>query len=208
MTSLQFFLGSVSAYSFIQAYGLLTRAHIDVCVATPNGKSPKFHCEEEEEETWIEQHKNILAEPKKLAEVVSAEWDALCIPSSIGAVVDLGTNDRLGTLVSGFAAAEKPVCVIGYGVLGLARAVNGAQMQWVYEGYNVTGYSNLELARLPYFTKLPLLPEEFVVENAGIYDSSVPDAVFVCIDRTLISGQNVRSTSLAVLNLVWLLNSP
>jgi hypothetical protein len=38
--------GSVSAYSFIQTYGLLTKA-MSVCVATPGAKAPKFQCEDE-----------------------------------------------------------------------------------------------------------------------------------------------------------------
>ncbi len=37
---------TVSAYSFIQTYGLLTKA-LSVCVATPGAKQPKFHCEDE-----------------------------------------------------------------------------------------------------------------------------------------------------------------
>ncbi len=83
--------------------------------------------------------------------------------------MDLGTSDRLGALVQGFASAGKPVCVVGYGVLGLSRAFAGPQMSWVYESFNVTGYSNLELARLPYFSKLPMLPEEFVQANRALF---------------------------------------
>jgi putative intracellular protease/amidase len=146
--------------------------------------------------------------PADLADINSADWDGLCIPSCVGAVTDLASSDRLGTLIQGFALAGKPVCCIGFGVLGLARAFAGQHMGWVYEGFNVTGYSNLELARLPYFTKLPLLPEEFVQDNGGIFGCCVvPDSVHICVDRTLVSGQNVQSTTLAVLNFLWLINA-
>lgn len=199
--------GSVSAYSFIQSYGLLTKA-MTVCVATPGAKAPKFQCEDEDEQTWIENNKALVTAPADLADISSSDWDGLCVPSCVGAVLDLALSDRLGALVQGFVMAGKPVCCVGFGVLGVARAFSGPQMSWVYEGFNVTGYSNAELARLPYFAKLPLLPEEFIQDHGGLYSSSsVPDSVYVCVDRTLVSGQNVQSTTLAVLNFLWLINA-
>ena len=198
--------GNVSAYSFVQAYGLLSRAHVQVVVATPGGKQPVFQCESVEEEQWIEQNKDVVASPADLAIVKADDFDALCIPSSIGAVMDLGTSDVLGTLVQACVAAKKPICVIGYGVLGLAKAVAGPQSRWLFEGYNVSGCSNMELARLPYFSVLPMLPEELVFELEGLFVASLPDAAFITVDRLLISGQNAGSTTLAVLNLIWLCN--
>lgn len=51
-------------------------------------------------------------------------------------------------------------------------------------------------------------PEEFVQDNGGAFGcSAVPDAVYVCVDRALVSGQNVQSTTLAVLNFLWLINA-
>ena len=227
-------VGSTSAYSFIQAYGLLSRAHVEgecfavllvlsahthaqenkqtnkqtktkkVVVATPDGKEPSFDCETEEEEAWISEHRELTSSPSNLARVKSESWDAVCIPSSIGATVDLGTSEDLGALVAACFEAGKPVCVIGYGLLGLAKAVSGPQSKWVFQDYNVSGCSNMELARLPYFSKLPMLPEETAYELGGLFTASQPDAAFIIVDRKLISGQNAVSTTLAVLNLVWL----
>jgi len=197
------FQGSVSAYSFIQAHSLLTRAHVEVVAASVGGKTPKFHCETDEEQAWLDQHKDLAF--VDAAEANGAEYDALCVPSGVGAVTDLSTNDRVGALVSAFAVAKKPVCVIGFGVLALAKAV--AQARWAFEGYNVTAASNAELARLPYFSKLDRLPEEMVLDQGGLFCASQPDEVFICVDRTLISAQNPASTTLAVLNLIWLCNA-
>ncbi len=196
------FQGSVSAYSFIQAHSLLTRAHVDVIAASPGGKTPKFHCETDEEQAWLDQHRDLVF--ADASEAIAGDYDALCVPSGVGAVVDLGGSDRVGALAAAFAAAKKPVCVVGFGVLALSRAVS--QGKWAYEGYNVTGSSNGELARLPYFSKLERLPEESVVDLGGLFCASQPDEVFVCVDRALISAQNPASTTLAVLNLVWLCN--
>lgn len=104
------YAGSVSAYSFIQTYGLLTKA-MSVCVATPGGHAPKFQCEDEEEQAWIDQNKALVAHPADLADINSADWDGLCIPSSVGAVVDLGTSGtraRETFFVEGSRAARSP----------------------------------------------------------------------------------------------------
>ena len=170
-------------------------------------QTPKFHCETDEEQAWLDLHRDALVFAD-VAEQAHADWDALCVPSGVGAVIDLGSSERLGALVAGFAAAKKPVCVLGFGVLALQKASLGGGARWVYEGYNVTGSSNAELARLPYFAKLALLPEEAVLDLGGLFSASVPDEVYVVVDRTLISGQNPVSTSLAVLNMIWIWNAP
>jgi putative intracellular protease/amidase len=219
------FQGSVSAYSFIQTHSLLTRAHVEVVVASLGGKvrscfffffffwvclsrfylkAPKFHCETDEEQAWLDSHRDALVYVD-LADQSCNDFDALCVPSGVGAVIDLGIHERVGVLAAGFAAAKKPVCVLGFGVLALAKALVGAR--WVFEGYNVTGCSNAELARLPYFVKLAHLPEETVLDLGGLFSSSIPDEVFVVVDRSLISGQNPASTTLAVLNLIWICNA-
>lgn len=165
---------------------------------------PKFHCESDEEQAWLDQHRETLVFGD-LAEQTHLEWDALVVPSGVGASLDLSSSDKLGALVAAFASAKKPVCVLGFGVLALQKAMLGGR--WAFEGFNVTGSSNAELARLPYFAKLAALPEEAVLDLGGLFSSSTPDEVYVIVDRTLISGQNPASTTLAVLNLIWICNA-
>ncbi|KAM7396805.1 hypothetical protein PAMP_019816 [Pampus punctatissimus] len=61
-----------------------------------------------------------------------------------------------------------------------------------------------ELVRRPDFANLPLIVEDFVKDSGGSYTASQEDAVHVVIDRHLITGQNMQSTSLAVNNLILL----
>lgn len=89
-----------------------------------------------------------------------------------------------------------------------------------------------ELVRMPDFANLPLVVEDFVKDSGGSYTgkmtrqhtcssslkphtktlsclsvcfpASQEDAVHVVIDRHLITGQNMQSTSLAVNNLILL----
>lgn len=95
--------------------------------------------------------------------------------------------------------------------------------------------SVFELVRKPDFANLPLIVEDFVKDSGGSYtgelthcphentqnewlflrpanvclcfSASEEDAVHVVIDRHLITGQNIQSTSLAVNNLVLLCNA-
>ena len=89
-----------------------------------------------------------------------------------------------------------------------------------------------ELVRKPDFANLPLIVEDFVKDSGGSYtgelnNSTYPeseyiivsktilclfpasqeDAVHIVVDRHLITGQNMQSTSLAVNNLILLCNA-
>uniref|UniRef100_A0A8P4FWX2 Glutamine amidotransferase-like class 1 domain-containing protein 1 n=1 Tax=Dicentrarchus labrax TaxID=13489 RepID=A0A8P4FWX2_DICLA len=94
---------------------------------------------------------------------------------------------------------DEPVCAVGQGVSALCCATEG--QSWIFSGYSLTGPSVFELVRRPDFANLPLVVEDFVKDSGGSYTE---DAVHVVIDRHLITGQNMQSTSLAVNNLILL----
>ncbi|XP_070763253.1 glutamine amidotransferase-like class 1 domain-containing protein 1 isoform X2 [Enoplosus armatus] len=97
---------------------------------------------------------------------------------------------------------DEPVCAVGQGVSALCCATEG--QSWIFSGYSLTGPSVFELVRRPDFANLPLVVEDFVKDSGGSYTASQEDAVHVVIDRHLITGQNMQSTSLAVNNLILL----
>ncbi|XP_055789009.1 glutamine amidotransferase-like class 1 domain-containing protein 1 isoform X2 [Salvelinus fontinalis] len=99
---------------------------------------------------------------------------------------------------------DETVCAIGQGVSGLCCAVEG--QRWIFTGYSLTGPSVFELVRSPDFANLPLIVEDFVKDSGGSYTASQEDAVHVVIDRHLVTGQNMQSTSVAVNNLIMLCN--
>jgi len=97
----------------------------------------------------------------------------------------------------------EPICAIGYGVAGLCKAFTDGD-KWCFSGWSLTAISNFEVARYPFFSKLPLILEDFIRDHGGSYNCSIVNAVHVVVDRSLISGQNDNSTSLAVQNFGWL----
>uniref|UniRef100_A0A3Q3VLV1 Glutamine amidotransferase-like class 1 domain-containing protein 1 n=1 Tax=Mola mola TaxID=94237 RepID=A0A3Q3VLV1_MOLML len=100
---------------------------------------------------------------------------------------------------------DEPVCAVGQGVSALCCATEG--QKWIFSGYSLTGPSVFELVRTPDFANLPLIVEDFVKDSGGSYTASQEDAVHVVIDRHLITGQNMQSTSFAVNNLILLCNA-
>jgi hypothetical protein len=66
--------------------------------------------------------------------------------------------------------------------------------------------SVFELARLPDFADLAVIPEDAVRDHGASFAASQPDSVHVVVDRHLVTGQNEASTLTAVQNLVLLCN--
>lgn len=66
--------------------------------------------------------------------------------------------------------------------------------------------SVFELARLPDFADLAVIPEDAVRDRGASFAASQPDSVHVVVDRHLVTGQNEASTLTAVQNLVLLCN--
>ncbi|KAL6050046.1 Glutamine amidotransferase-like class 1 domain-containing protein 1 [Balamuthia mandrillaris] len=202
------YTGSVSVTSFIQAVQLLEHNGFSVEVATPNAAPPEFHYPDEASVSWLKEHNQLLAHPLSTAELIKQEsnivkYCGLVLPSSIGGVSDLSNDVSLGNLVRQFQSAQKPICAIGFGVTGLCKAFNEND-KWCFSGWNLTAISNFETARFPYFSKLPLIIEDYIKDHGGFYNCSDVDETHIIIDRTLITGQNEQSTTLAVQNFIWL----
>lgn len=202
--------GSVSGRSVRDAVEVLRGQSVRVAVATPNGAEAEMHADSDDTATWLRDPANrqLLSSPLSVAEllkqdnIVMGYW-GLVLPSSLGGVSDLAHDAALGNLVKKFVAANKPICAVGYGVTGLCKAFSDSD-KWCFSGWNLTAVSNFEVARYPFFSKLPLIIEDFVKDHGGFYNCSVVDAVHVVVDRSLITGQNDNSTALAVQNFVWL----
>ena len=57
------------AYSFIQMYMLLSRAKIDLKLASIDGEKPKFQCDDTEEQNWIDNNSSLFSQVTKLSEL-------------------------------------------------------------------------------------------------------------------------------------------
>lgn len=192
----------VSVQCFQKAFSLCAPA-FNLQTATPGGKPIDFIGVDESTSRWVQDF-NIkpYATPAKLESIDGARYQVLLIPDCPGAPTDLAHSGSLHRILTHFISNQKPVCAVGQGVAALCCATEG--QQWIFSGYSLTGPSVFELVRRPDFANLPLIVEDFVKDSGGSYTASQEDAVHVVIDRHLITGQNVQSTTLAVNNLMLL----
>ncbi|XP_036817325.1 glutamine amidotransferase-like class 1 domain-containing protein 1 isoform X1 [Oncorhynchus mykiss] len=195
----------VSAQSFHQAFCLCSSV-FNLQTATPGGKPIDFVGVDETTARWIQDFsQKSFATPAKLESIDGARYQALLIPDCPGALTDLAHSGSLARILAHFTSQQKAVCAIGQGVSGLCCAIVEGQ-KWIFTGYSLTGPSVFELVRSPDFANLPLIVEDFVKDSGGSYTASQEDAVHVVIDRHLVTGQNILSTSVAVNNLILLCN--
>ncbi|XP_062403386.1 glutamine amidotransferase-like class 1 domain-containing protein 1 [Sardina pilchardus] len=195
----------VNARSFHQAFTLCSPV-FNLQTATPGGKPIDFVGVDESTARWVQDFSvKPSATPAKLESIDGARYQALLIPDCPGALTDLAHSGSLARILTHFTSQQKPMCAIGQGVSGLCCATEG--QRWLFNGYSLTGPSVFELVRSPDFANLPLIVEDFVKDSGGSYTASQEDALHVVLDRHLVTGQNLQSTTVAIHNLILLCNS-
>lgn len=191
----------VSAQSFVQSFGLAQTA-FNVQLASPQGGPVEYVKQDDSSRKWINEFRSkSYAKPISFEAVEASHYAALLIPHSPGAVRDLARSAELANIVAHFVEENKPICAIGMGVAGLFSASN-RDGSWKFKGYSMTSTSVFELARLPYFGSLPVIPEDFIKEHSASYSCSEVDMVHCIVDRNLITAQNDQSTVVAVQNVI------
>ncbi|XP_030646525.1 glutamine amidotransferase-like class 1 domain-containing protein 1 isoform X1 [Chanos chanos] len=195
----------VSARSFHQSFTLCSPV-FNLQIATPGGKPIDFVGVDDSSARFVQDFSvKSYATPAKLESIDGARYQALLIPDCPGALHDLAHSGSLARILTHFTSQQKPVCAVGQGVSALCCATEG--QRWIFIGYSMTGPSVFELVRSPNFANLPLIVEDFVKDSGGSYTASKEDAVHVVLDRHLVTGQNIESTTVAVNNLILLCNS-
>ncbi|PIK37844.1 putative Parkinson disease 7 domain-containing protein 1-like [Apostichopus japonicus] len=219
----------VEASSFIQSFKVLHPV-FNIQLASPNGSIPDFKSSDEHTQRWIADFKGKpYSSPVRLESVdetgkietnfcncftcviVSSFAFSLKIccsfhPRGFGALFDLVHSLQMQSIINHFTRVKKPICAIGCGVAGLCGLSLTKSIPWSFDGFSLTSTSIAELAKKPMFGTIPLLVEDFVKQNGGIYSASEPGEPHVIIDRFLITGQNEASTVTAVQNLILLCN--
>jgi hypothetical protein len=69
-----------------------------------------------------------------------------------------------------FHLSTEPICAVGFGVVALLDSRKTER--WTYAGKSMTGISNFELARYPYFHKLQVIPEDFIRDNGSNFSGT------------------------------------
>ncbi len=208
---------------FAQPTEYLAANGYKIVLATPNGTEPvmdkgsddpKFFGNDANAMHQAEQFVQGL-KPISLAEAKAHEkdYDAIFVPGGHSPMTDLMQNSDLGTLLRDFHKEGKTTAFICHGsvaalaalpdaaayradlVAGNYRQAQALAKDWIYKGYQLTGFSNGE--EVPgEIRNGHMLPFHVMdaLQNAGATISNgAPGASYVVVDREVITAQNPSS---------------
>ncbi|XP_063589931.1 glutamine amidotransferase-like class 1 domain-containing protein 1 [Penaeus indicus] len=196
----------VSAPSFLQCYKL-TQSAFSIQIATPDAATPVFVDKDDQSNRWLNDitAKNLLV-PKSLADVEGGQYSCIVVPHSPGATEDLAVSEVLGRILIHCLSERKPVCAVGLGVCALLSAVKADSQHWVFRDIALTGSSLAEVTAASYFSSLPMIPGDAILDRAGIFSTGAPSSVHIVVNAGVVTGQNPQSTLSAVQNMILLAN--
>lgn len=142
-----------------------------------------------------------LANTKRLADVIPADFDAVFYPGGHGPLWDLADDSHSIALIEATLDAGKPLGAVCHapGVLRHAKQADGTPL---VRDRRVTGFTNSEEAAVQLTKIVPFLVEDMLKANGAQYSSGPdwqPNAV---VDGLLITGQNPASSELVARKLL------
>ena len=198
---------------FAAPYYVLKEAGAEIVLASPKGGQPPIDPKSDAPENQTEASKRfkadeklqqILANTKKLSEVIADEFDAVFYPGGHGPLWDLTTDQDSIKLVEDFWQTGKPVTAVCHApaVLLNAKDLNGDPL---VKGKKVTGFTNSEEEAVQLTDVVPFLLEDELKTKGGIYSKKEDWATYTVQDGYLITGQNPASSEAAAKQLLKLL---
>jgi putative intracellular protease/amidase len=130
--------------------------------------------------------------------------DAIFLTGGHGVCVDYPTSPDLKAAIESLAERGKVVSAVCHGVVGLVSCtVNGSPL---VNGRTVTGFSDSEEDAVQLSDKVPYSLEGKLKELGANYERAENDwTSHVCVDGTLITGQNPQSSEACAKAVVQLL---
>lgn len=186
---------------------VFTEAGFDITIATPAGVTPTADKAGYTPEMnggsaeagqqladYIASIADKLGAARVLEDLDSADFDLLFVPGGHGPMEDLAVSQAFGQLVCEFADADKLVAAVCHGPAALLPAV-AEDGNWLFTGYELTGFSNVEEAQVGYADKAAWLLQDSLTARGGLYTKAAePWGEFVIVDRKLYTGQNPASS--------------
>ena len=188
---------------FAAPYYTFADAGNDITLASPMGGQPPIDPKSALEDFQTDatrrfdtdsELQNKLAKTLRLTEVSADDYDAIFYPGGHGPMWDLTTDTDSIRLIEAFARQEKPVSAVCHAPSVLLNAKD-AQGKSLFDGKQVTGFSNTEEAAVGLTDVVPFLLEDELKNRGGLY-SQGPDWMPYCVqDGMLITGQNPASST-------------
>ena len=190
---------------FAAPYYALVDAGVQVTIASVAGGQPPIDPKSELEDFQTASTKRydadsevqaLMANTAVLADVNSADYDAVFYPGGHGPLWDLTDNRDSIALIESFLAANKPVAAVCHATAALLN-VKDASGEYVVKDKAVTGFTNGEEDAVQLTDIVPFLLEDELIKRGADYQKVADWNAFAVQDGLLISGQNPQSSELA-----------
>lgn len=192
------------AEEFVVAHRELTAAGHEVLLATPHGKPAPVDPGSvdaaavgpqaaKEFADYLAQVKQLLEHPAVLEDQMASDFDAIVLPGGHGPMVDLASDDALGSILAEGDASGTIIAPFCHGPAALLSA-NRPDGSFVFAGRKLTAFTDAE-EQTGGVVGVPWLLESRLVERGALVESGEPWADHLVIDGNLISGQNPQSSS-------------
>ncbi|MEE2033422.1 type 1 glutamine amidotransferase domain-containing protein [Rhodococcus chondri] len=193
------------AEELVEPYRVFSEAGYDITFATPGGRTPVV--DEASlapdaaggEERAAELRKALdeleaqLSEAAVLDDVDADDFDLVFVPGGHGPMEDLAVDERFGELVRRFVESDKLVAMVCHAPVALLPAFASGG-KWLFEGYNLTGFTNVEEAQAGLADKAPWLLQDRLRAAGAVFSAGDPWEPHVVVDRKLYTGQNPASS--------------
>jgi putative intracellular protease/amidase len=190
---------------FAAPYYAFVDAGVKVTLASPAGGQPPVDPKSKMEDFLTESTKRfdadsealaLVANTHKLADMKSADYDAVFYPGGHGPLWDLTDNTDSIALIESFLAENKPIASVCHAPAAFLN-IKTADGEYVVKGKAVTGFTNTEEAAVQLTDIVPFLLQDELVKRGGNYQKADDWNAFAVQDGLLITGQNPASSELA-----------
>jgi putative intracellular protease/amidase len=191
----------------------LDDAGVEITVATPSGSPPVIDptstdpdqpfVDEETAERVSEAHENDerLNDPKPIATVSAADYDAVVFPGGHGTEWDVNQDKHARQLVSEAVSGDEGTAMVVCHAVALLAFAEGEDGDPIADGRDVTGFPNEwdedivdDNDVLPDGRKMPYWVEDEVEAAGGNWDAEVDSDVSVKVDGDLVTARGPESS--------------
>ncbi|MAW99718.1 MAG: type 1 glutamine amidotransferase domain-containing protein [Sphingomonas sp.] len=177
----------------------------EVDIATPGGVAPTIDPHSMNPEVvgqenvdhyrrYLDAIADRLAKPLMLADIVTADYDAIVIPGGHGPVEDLYKDAEMGRILVEADRAGQIIAPVCHGQAALL-ATRSESSDWLFAGRRMTAFSDEEEVELGTADNAPWLLAETLRGASAVYEKGPNWGPYVVTDRNLLSGQNPASSA-------------
>ncbi|GAB3277259.1 type 1 glutamine amidotransferase domain-containing protein [Parasphingorhabdus pacifica] len=194
------------AEELVAPHQVFTEAGFDVTFATPDGVAPtvdrnslsvEMNGGDEQKVTELRDYlaaiDDRLSAPESLAGIDPDRFDVLFVPGGHGPMEDLAVSEDMRRILIRMHDTGKTLSAVCHAPAALlaARRDDGS---WVFDGYDLTGFTNEEETQAGLAEYAAWLLEDRLTEAGAAFRSGAAWAPYLVSDRTLHTGQNPASS--------------